>query len=153
MFKVRNMYAPVNFSNKIMSFERITKKAETPLFTTGWETSENPQARDMTVAAHVHNKPARHILGMVGGNEVSGITGNMVDLESDLRGITRVNTAAPWRQYQPPVNNTIYRSTPKGQVVIDTTPKHLPAVQAWGYPTVHAPEPIMQNVCMNPEKH
>jgi hypothetical protein len=95
----------------------------------------------------------RHMLGMVGGNEVSVIKGNVVDLESDLRGITRTNTFAPWRAYQPPLGSTIHRSTPKGQVVIDAAPRHLPAMQGWAYPTIYAPEPITQEVCARPEKY
>jgi hypothetical protein len=129
------------------------RSAETPVFATGWEKSENPQARDMFAGSEVHAKPMRHMLGMVGGNEVSVIKGNVVDLESDLRGITRVNTFAPWRAYQPPTGNTIYRSTPKGQVVINTAPAHLPAMQAWAYPTIYAPDPIVQQVCARPEKY
>ncbi len=131
----------------------IPKSAEIPLYTTGWEKTENPQVRDVFIASEVHTKPQRHMLGMVGGNEVSVIKGNVVDLESDLRGITRTNTFAPWRSYQPPTGNTIHRSTPKGQVVIDTTLRNLPAMQAWAYPTIYAPEPITQEVCARPEKY
>lgn len=134
----------------------IKKATDIPLFTTGWETDENPQARRMFVETEVHSQPRRHILGMVGGNDASIIKGNVVDLESDLRGITRVITKAPWREYQPPMNSTagmIRRSTPKGQVVIDTTPRHLPAMQAWAYPTVHGPETIIQEICARPEKY
>jgi hypothetical protein len=149
------MYAPYGSSDKLgVNANKLSKKtAETPLFTEGWEKYENPQSRDMFAVSEVHTKPMRHMLGMVGGNEVSVIKGNVVDLESDLRGITRVNTFAPWRAYQPPVSNEIRRSTPKGQVVINTAPRHLPAMQAWAYPTVHAPEPLLQEVCGTPEKY
>lgn len=139
----------------IKAQQPVARTMETPLFPTGWERTENPQAFDMLAVSQVHSTPKRHMLGMVGGNEVSVIKGSAVDLESDLRGITRVNTFAPWRAYQPPTSNekVIYRSSPKGQVVINTELKHLPAMQAWGYPTVHAPEPIVQEVCSRPEKY
>ena len=43
----------------------------------------------------------RNALGLVGGSEVSNISGNIVDLESDLFGITRVQSKCIARQYQP----------------------------------------------------
>lgn len=43
----------------------------------------------------------RNELGLVGGTEVSNISGNLVDLESDLLGITRVQSKCVARQYQP----------------------------------------------------
>ena len=48
-----------------------------------------------------HPNAGRNAIGLVGGNDVSIITGNMVDLESDLRNITRDLTRLPSRQYQP----------------------------------------------------
>jgi hypothetical protein len=43
----------------------------------------------------------RNALGLVAGNDVSIPTGNLVDLESDLYGITRTTSKAPSKQYQP----------------------------------------------------
>lgn len=43
----------------------------------------------------------RPVLGIVGGNNVSRTTGNMVDLESDLRGQTRVLSNCDCTEYQP----------------------------------------------------
>ncbi len=39
--------------------------------------------------------------GIVGGNNVSLYSGNMVDLESDLRGQTRLASKCPSRKYMP----------------------------------------------------
>lgn len=44
---------------------------------------------------------ARNALGLVAGNDVSITSGNLVDLESDLYGITRTASKAPSKQYQP----------------------------------------------------
>ena len=71
-----------------------------PLLTSHWEKDENPQHYDDLTSQYVNPRPQRHILGIVGGNEVSLIKGNMVDLESDLRGITIPNTFAPWHSVQ-----------------------------------------------------
>jgi len=46
-------------------------------------------------------KECRPELGVVGGNNVSLTQGNMVDLESDLMGITRQNSLCPERKYIP----------------------------------------------------
>lgn len=45
--------------------------------------------------------PCRIELGTVGGNNVSLYEGNIVDLESDLRGQTRVASHCPSNQYLP----------------------------------------------------
>ena len=43
----------------------------------------------------------RNSFGLVGGNNVSTTTKNMVDLESDLMGVNRYNSDCPEQQYQP----------------------------------------------------
>jgi hypothetical protein len=120
-----------------------------------WEKKDNPQRYDNLVVTRINPDPKRHILGLVGGNEVSPIQGNMVDLESDLRGINIPNTFCPWRQYQPPAANAkdIQRSNWKGDVKIDTQPMHLPAYQMWAYPGMPTPLPLRSEVCKNPEKY
>lgn len=121
-----------------------------------WERAENPQAYDYLYTTYIHSDPKRHILGLVGGNEVSLIKGNMVDLESDLRGINIPNTFCPWRQYQAPAGNSvaeIHRDNTKGKITIDVRPQHLPAYQMWAYPGMPAPLPMRSEVCNNPEKY
>jgi hypothetical protein len=120
-----------------------------------WENKENPQGYDLFWQQHTHAKPSRHMLGVVGGNEVSPIKGNLVDLESDLRGITRLNTFCPSRQYQPPAasQTTIQRQNVKGAVSIDVSKEHLKPGQMWAYPAVYAPEPIVKETCGRPEKY
>ena len=49
-----------------------------------FEKKENPQVYDQFVSEYEHVKPKRHILGLIGGNDVYDIKGNRVDLESDL---------------------------------------------------------------------
>lgn len=45
--------------------------------------------------------PCRIEVGVVGGNNVSLYGGNLVDLESEFRGLTRINTYCPAGQYLP----------------------------------------------------
>ena len=125
-----------------------------PILTSHWEKKENPQHYDDLTSQYVNPRPQRHILGIVGGNEVSLIKGNMVDLESDLRGINIPNTFAPWRQYQPPQQKKdIVRDNTKISLTIDIQKAHLPVYQMIGYPAVVAPAPIVNEVCVKPEKY
>lgn len=123
------------------------------LLTDHWEKKEDPQHYDYLTSQFVNPVPQRHILGIVAGNNVSLVKGNMVDLESDLRGINIPNTFAPWRQYQPPQDNEIIRNNLKGSVKINVEKLHLPNYQMWAYPAVVGPEPIVNEVCTNPEKY
>jgi hypothetical protein len=126
-----------------------------PLLTSHWEKDENPQHYNRLVTQQVHSLPQRHILGLFGGNEVSLIKGNMVDLESDLKGIHIPNTFCPSRQYQPPKvdQKEIVRNNTKGEIKIDVQPVHLPVYQMMAYPAVMAPAPIVNEVCVRPEKY
>lgn len=122
------------------------------------ERKENPQAYDFLPSQYVHVEPKRHVLGLIGGNEASLIAGNMVDLESDLRGINIPNTFAPWRQYQAPTatsvaSGQILRKNTKMDLSIDVRPRHLPAYQMWAYPGVQGPAPMVSEVCRQPEKY
>ena len=116
---------------------------------------ENPQHYDDLTSQYVHPLPQRHILGLVGGNEVSLIQGNMVDLESDLKGINLPNTFCPSRQYQQPCRDRkeIIRDNTKIAVKIDVKPVHLPVYQMIAYPAVMAPAPMVNEVCVRPEKY
>jgi hypothetical protein len=120
-----------------------------------WESKENPQKYNYLVTEYISPTPKRHILGLVGGNEVSVAEGNVVDLESDLRGINLPNTFAPWRKYQPPPKNQreIKRDNVKIKLDIDVAPTHLPAYQMWAYPGMPTPAPLRNEVCKNPEKY
>lgn len=129
--------------------------AYTPAERHPWENKENPQRYTYEVTQFINPTPQRHILGLVGGNEVSLIKGNMVDLESDLRGINIPNTFCPWRQYQPPEENQkkIIRDNVKIDLKINVEAQHLPTYQMWAYPGMPAPLPMKSQVCNNPEKY
>jgi hypothetical protein len=126
-----------------------------PLLASHWEKKEDPQHYDYLTSQFVNPTPQRHILGLVGGNDVSLIKGNMVDLESDLRGINIPNTAAPWRQYQPPQKGQkeIVRENTKTSLAINIQKDHLPVYQMIAYPAVVAPAPMVNKVCVKPEKY
>ena len=121
---------------------------------TAEEIGENQQNYEHDVRCFDHVKSARHILGVYGGNEVSGIQGSKVDLESDLLGITRPTPRANERQHQPLQVDQfkIIRKNPKGSLTLNITPVHLPTYQMWPYPATVAPRPFMKKTCDRPEK-
>jgi hypothetical protein len=115
---------------------------------------ENPQYYQQSVSVYQHKKEARHILGLVGGNEVSGIEGNRADLESDLLGLTRPITWGNTREHVPDSknSNTIERKNAKYNLSINVKPVHINSYQMWAYPATFAPVPFKQETCTKPEK-
>ena len=88
--------------------------------------------------------------GLVGGTAVSNISGNLVDLESDLRGTTRLQSKCPTYKYQNPCPNgnmntcqpqqIIIRDSPTTQGrIINTTPQHLSSCQMFNYTPIPLP--------------
>ena len=115
---------------------------------------ENPQTYQRFNAEVEHPKAARHILGLVGGNDVSFVKTNWPDVESDLRGITRPNTDCAARKHLPPDSYSVTRTNPKVEKFhLDMTPINRPEVQMWAYPAVIAPEPLKKETCGAPHKY
>lgn len=120
-----------------------------------WDT-ENPQLYETLKTSYIHENPQRHQFGLIGGNEVPiGNKVNSIDIESDLRGINRPNTFAPWRQYQVPVCNqqTIVRNNTKGTFDIKVDNKPLKEYQMWSYPVMPTPVPLIKEQFAGPEKY
>jgi hypothetical protein len=83
-------------------------------------------------------------LGVVGGTSVSHISGNLVDLENDLRNQNRPNTHCTAYKYWPQEGNFIQGKEyikPVVHPVVDTTPVHLRPCQMVNYGAVSA-EPV-----------
>ena len=81
--------------------------------------------------------------GVVGGNGVSQFSGNLVDLESDLRGQTRNATLCPCKKYSPnctsPNCNNKGRGLPCSSGDCRIPMVHQPACQMQYYPKVPMP--------------
>ena len=99
-------------------------------------------------------------LGTVGGASVSHIKGNLVDLETDLMGITRKASLCPMKKFSSncatgnmancsPESIVITGENCGEQRVIDTTPVHLRSCNMVRYkPTPMPPKPDYSN-CFN----
>ena len=82
-------------------------------------------------------------LGTVGGNNVSLFSGNLVDLESDLRGQTRGASLCPSKHYQPGCDSCEGNTNGIPCDLDSCKPQlqHLPSCQMVRYPpTVPTPD-------------
>lgn len=117
------------------------------------DAQENPQMYSRFAYEVEHEKAARHMLGLVGGNEVSLTKTNWPDIESDLKGITRPNSDSIERHHLPTKGAVIVRSNPKQTIQLDTTLQHLKPVQMFAYPSVIGPVPLVKETCGQPQKY
>lgn len=92
----------------------------------------------------------RNEFGIIGGTSVSQVRGNLVNLESDLLGITRPGSLCPCRKYQPPTGNKIFVAGHLGSnpSTIDITPVHLPSCQMIRYPAIPLPNAPNYGSCV-----
>ena len=97
--------------------------------------------------------------GIIGGTNVSHIKGNLVDLESDLYGITRKASNCPDRKFfsKCSINNInncqadnifIEGNVSTKERIINTDLEHLPTCQIVDYKNIYLPKPIKINKIM-----
>ena len=119
-----------------MSFNRLDNDAIT--YARVLQQNANVLGHVIDPIAFENRNKCRHELGLVGGAGVSHIKGNLVDLESDLRGQTRYLNRCAEQQYRPAADNFIRNDkTPP----IDTSRVDLPSCQMIGYKSVPLPPP------------
>jgi hypothetical protein len=92
-----------------------------------------------------HQDKCRHKLGIVGGTAVSHVQGNMVDLESELRGQTRYNTKCTKNAVKPLVEGEFIHNDKTDPIA--TAKKHLPACQFISYREVPLPPSVNYGKC------
>lgn len=93
-----------------------------------------------------HQDKCRHRLGLVGGTEVSHISGNLVDLESELRGQTRYLSKCFCENAPRPLSEGDVIKNDKTEP-ISTAKKHLPACQFISYREVPLPPGVNYSKC------
>ena len=106
-----------------MSFNRV--KYDTCAYSQNLTENVSYLSYTLDPMKYQHCTPCRSELGLVGGNNVSKISGNLVDLESNLFGIDREESSCSAMKYLPGelhgkkhFKTTCYKE-------IDPTPKHL----------------------------
>ena len=122
--------------------------------------SVGPLEYQLSADRYENCNKCRMDLGVVGGTSVSHIKGNLVDLETDLLGITRKASLCPTKKFTSacalgnmanckPGNITINGENCGQKRVIDTTPVHLKSCNMVRYkPTAMPPKPDYSN-CFN----
>lgn len=107
------------------------------------------QSNNVTILNHIlntdafeHKKVSRHQFGFVGGSGVSHISGNLIDLESDLQGITRHISKCDKGVFVPSNDGFIHNHKTKP---IDTTMKHLPSSQALMFRSIPLPKQLIND--------
>jgi hypothetical protein len=105
-----------------------------------------------------NNRKCRMEFGILGGTAASHINGNLVDLESDLFGITRLAGKCSEYKYQNPCpkgdmatcqpQQIIIRDSPttRGRI-IDTRPQHLRSCQMINYNPIPLPPAYGYSKC------
>lgn len=96
------------------------------------------------VKFHNCNK-CRPELGFVGGTNVSHVTGNLIDLESDIKGIDRDASRCPQTRYLPRNDGIVQGTTmykPVCRPEVAANMRHLPACQPFNYGPVPHPPPM-----------
>lgn len=88
-----------------------------------------------------NKKKCRHEFGLVSGQDVSLVKGNLIDLESELRGQTRKLSKCNADEFFPDSGKKIHINNPSGSDprVIDTTLVHLKSCQMINYKKVPTP--------------
>lgn len=112
--------------------------------------SVSPLSYVLDPVKYNHCDKCRMEVGIVGGTAVSHISGNLVDLENDLRGQNRPNTHCPAYKWVPPSGNHVQGKDyikPVDNKVVDTTMSHLPPCQMIHYGQVPATPPVQGFSC------
>ena len=112
--------------------------------------STTPLAYHINPMKYENCQKCRSELGLLGGPEVSQIKGNLVDLENELRGQTRLNSQCPTTRYHP--DNKLYtKETDLNKAEeINTDLLHLPSCQMVRYKPIPLPDPIVIEHCPAP---
>jgi len=120
--------------------------------------SVSPLAFQLDPSRYENCNKCRNEFGLIGGSAVSNVKGNLVDLESDLKGITRLSSKCPSLDYQMPCpqvgmgncqpKKIMIRGTPTTKArTIDTQLVHLPPCQMNRYKPVPLPPVVNYPRC------
>ena len=111
--------------------------------------STDPLDYMMYTGKYENSAKCRIEFGTVGGNGVSLYSGNLVDLESDLRGQTRLASQCPSTMYKPNCKNCKknFNGLPCSKNECKTQMVHQPSCQMQYYPKTPLPIPSKPSQC------
>ena len=133
-----------------MSFNRIMY--DNCAYNSNIKQSKAPNNYMLYPGKYYNNKQCRNELGLVGGSGVSLFPGNLVDLESDLRGQSRALSGCPEKQYQPRCNycRGCTSGLPCGCIDCQEEMENLPSCQMVDYKAVAMPDKGKTYYCAQP---
>ena len=117
-----------------MSFNRT--KYDTCNYTQDLQENVNTLSYILSPLRHENENKCRHQLGFLGGTNVSHIKGDIVDLESELRGQTRIISKCGTNYYIPTNDNIVKNDKTEP---IDTRLNHLGSCQSISYKAIPLP--------------
>lgn len=104
--------------------------------------SRNVGCYQLYAGKYVNQRQCRIGLGVVAGNDVSLYKGSLVDLESEMKGITRPNSLCPTNKYMPRCQQPCNSGLPSGPINCNSELANLPTCELICYkPRVTAPSP------------
>lgn len=123
-----------------MSFNRL--QYDTCAYKNDLKESMSVGCYQMYAGKYDNKNNCRIDFGIIGGNEVSLYKGNMVDLESDLRGQTRPSSLCPSHKFMPRCKQPPTSGLPSGPIDCQSELVNLPTCQMICYkPVTYAPNP------------
>ena len=122
-------------------------------YSTRVEESTGTLAYMLNPLAHENKNKCRFELGLVGGNNVSLTKGNLIDVESDLKGVTRKASLCPSRKYKNSCSTSDVQDCQPDNIVIDgpgcdipkevdTSLVHLPSCNMFRYKPTPLPRAL-----------
>ena len=128
-----------------MSFNRV--KYDTCSYSQNLTQNVSYLSYTLDTLKYQHCTPCRSELGLVGGNNVSKVSGNLVDLESNLFGIDRELSACDTQKYLPGElqGKKLYKTSCYKK--IDDTPKHLRHCNMINYGAVPNAQALQLSKC------
>ena len=140
---IKKCFFSIIFEEDLMSHNRLSY--DQCAYQTTLQQSVAPLSYYLDPVRYEHCNKCRMELGIVGGTAVSHVSGNLVDLENDLRNANRPNTHCPLYKFVPPTNNVLQGKEYIKPVVhpkINTSMLHLPACQMIDYKPVPLTPPM-----------
>jgi len=121
-----------------MSFNRL--RYDKCAYKQNLEESMAPGCYQFYAGKYDNANQCRVNFGIVGGNDVSLYKGNIVDLESDLRGQTRAGSLCPSKKFMPRCKQPLNEGLPSGPIDCRSELANLPSCDMFCYqPVTYAP--------------
>ena len=129
-----------------MSFNKL--KYDSCVYKENLKKSDDFFSYQMYDGKYDNQNKCRVDFGIVGGNDVSLYDGNMVDLESELRGQTRPGSLCSTYKYSPTFKQPCFSGLPSGELDSNSHFISLPTCKFINYNPIVYAQPSNGSFCM-----